>query len=132
MHKEAGWMGDVRDAFQSFPFEAPFETALQTTTWGEWWNVNWIRKTLADKGLQDVEVDVYAFLSHVDSADFFLTNCGVMMDWVVNSCWPEELRKAHPKEEIHGLVKEFLEKKYGGEGWKLSWVVAVATGRVPS
>ncbi|KAL2132434.1 hypothetical protein VTI74DRAFT_3803 [Chaetomium olivicolor] len=129
-HKEAGWIGDVREAFKSLPFEAPFEMSLQTTAWGNWSDVNWVRKTLTQKGLRDVQVEVFAFLSHVKDADFFLANFGMMMDWIMTSCWPEELRKEHPKEEVHRLVKEYLEKKYEGGGWECSWVGLIATGRV--
>ncbi|KAK4125712.1 S-adenosyl-L-methionine-dependent methyltransferase [Parathielavia appendiculata] len=132
MHREPGWFHEVREAFKSFPFEAPFEMPLQTTAWGQWSDVNWIYRTLVAKGLQDVEVDVFAFTSQVASANFFMSGFGMAMDWILNTCWSEELRKSHPKEEVRGLVKEFLEKKYGGEGWKVSWVVAVATGQVPS
>jgi hypothetical protein len=122
-------VGEVREAFASFPFEAPCSMSLQTTPWGKWSDVNWARKTLPEKGLEDVKVDVFAFLSRVESADFFLANYGMMMDWIVNTSWSEELRREHPKEEVHALVREFLEKKYGGEGWDLSWISLVASGR---
>ncbi len=102
---------------------------LQTTPWGKWSDVNWVRKTLTEKGFEDIKVDVFAFLSHVESADFFLKNYGMMMDWIVNTSWSDELRAEHPKEEVHRLVKEFLEKKYDGEGWDLSWIALVASGR---
>ncbi|KAJ4289416.1 hypothetical protein N0V88_006896 [Collariella sp. IMI 366227] len=122
-HTEPAWVGDVREAFQSFPFKAPFEMSMQTTAWGNWADVNWVRKTLVQKGLQDVRVKVFAFLSHVKDANSCLAIYGMMVDWIVGSSWPEELRKQHPKEEVHRLVKEFLEKKYGRGGWEYSWVV---------
>lgn len=103
---------------------------LQTTPWGAWSDVNWIRKTLVQKGLQDVKVELFALLSHIDGPEFFMEHCAMMMDWVMSFCWSEELRQQHPKEEVHQMVKEFLEKKYGGEGWDISWVAAVSTGRV--
>lgn len=105
---------------------------MQTSPWGNWSDVNWIRKTLEGKGLEDVNVEVFAFLSRMDSTEYFLNSCGMMLDFLMKSCWSEELRKEHPKEEVHGLVKEFLDKKYGGEGWNISWIAAVASGRVPS
>jgi hypothetical protein len=104
---------------------------LQTTQWGEWEDVNWIRKTLVEKGLEDVQVDLFAFLSHIDSAEYFVANCAPMVDWVVSTCWSEELRKEHPKEEVRQRVKDFLETKYGGGGWDVSWVAVIASGRVP-
>lgn len=131
-HKEAGWVGEVRGAFGSFPFEAPCGMALQTTSWGNWSDVNWVRKTLTERGLQDVEVDVFAFLSHVESSDYFLANFSMMIDWIVSTSWSEELRKEHPNDEVHARVKEFLDVKYGGGGWELSWIALVASGRVSS
>lgn len=131
-HREPGWVTEVREAFQTFPFEAPCKMSTQTTAWGKWADVNWIRKTLVGKGLQEVEVDVFAFLSQVESADAFIANFGMMIDWIVSTSWSEEVRKEHPREEVHALVKEFLKEKYGGDGWQLSWIPIVATGRVVS
>lgn len=105
--------------------------ALQTTAWGEWSDVNWTRKTLMKKGLKDVKVDVFAHLSHVESATDFITHYAMMIDWIMGSCWSEELRKEHPREEVQRLVREFLEKKHGG-GWEESWVALIASARVPS
>lgn len=129
-HREAGWVTEVREAFDSFPFEAPCGMTLQTTAWGRWSDVNWARKTLVARGLQDVKVDVFAFLTQVESADAFLGNFGMMIDWIMNTSWSEEVRKEHPKEEVYRLVKEFLDRKYEGGGWELSWVALVASGRV--
>ncbi|KAK4151020.1 S-adenosyl-L-methionine-dependent methyltransferase [Chaetomidium leptoderma] len=129
-HKEAGWFIELRRAFKSFPFEAPCEMGLQTTEWGDWSDVNWVRETLVGKGLRDVNVDLLAFTSHVDSPAFFVENCKMMMDWVMTSCWSEELRKEHPKEEVFQMVREVLDKKYGDGGWEATWVGLVATGRV--
>jgi hypothetical protein len=104
---------------------------MQTTAWGRWTDVNWIRRTLLAKGLEDVKVDVFAFLSHVESVDYFLSNFAMMMDLIMTGSWPEELRKEHPREQVHALMREWLEKKYGGDGWDYSWVAVVASGRVP-
>jgi len=122
---------EVQDAFKSFPFEAPFSFSVQTTKYGEWGSVNWIRKELESRGLEDVKVEVFAFLSHVDSPDFFLSNTGVMVDWVVKSNWSEELQKAHGRDEYRELLREHLVKKYEGAGWDQSWVAIVSSGRVP-
>ncbi|KAH6856164.1 S-adenosyl-L-methionine-dependent methyltransferase [Chaetomium sp. MPI-CAGE-AT-0009] len=131
-HQEVGWVTELREAFKTFPFEAPFEMAMQTTAWGNWSDVNWIRKTLAGKGLEDVKVDVFAFLSHTEGPEAFLKNFEMMLNVIMKSCWSEELMKEHPKEEVHKLLKEYLEKKYGGDGWDITWVAAIATARVPS
>lgn len=122
----------MREAFKSFPFEAPLEMPMQTTSWGNWSDVNWIRKTLERKGLEDVNVDVSAFLSHTDGVDFFMPNFAMMLDFIMKTSWSEELRKEHPKEEVQKLMKEYLGKKYGNDGWDLSWVAVIATARVPS
>ncbi|KAL2138696.1 hypothetical protein VTI28DRAFT_6369 [Corynascus sepedonium] len=129
-HREVGWATEAKEAFKSFPFEAPFNVPLQTTAWGDWPDANWLRRTLEEKGLEDVKVDLYAFLSHCDGPDHFVGLFGMMLEFVMDSCWSEELRKAHPKEEVLQLVKEHVTKKYGGKGWDLSWVAAVASDHV--
>ncbi|KAK4139636.1 methyltransferase [Dichotomopilus funicola] len=131
VHRDVAWLPEFREAFKSFPFEAPLEMGLQTTTWGNWSDVNWIQKTLEEKGLEEVNVEVFAWLNRMDSVDYFLTSYGMILDIVMDSCWSKELRKQHPREEVHGLVKAFLEKKYGDKGWNASWIGVVATGRVP-
>ncbi|GAB1319398.1 hypothetical protein MFIFM68171_09608 [Madurella fahalii] len=131
-HKEASWVTHLKKAFASFPFEASFDFGLQTTEWGEWSDINWIRKMLVSKGLEDVKVEVFAFISHVDNLDYFLERFSMPIDSVLKSQWTEEQKKAHPREEVMRLVREFLEKKFGpDEGWESSWVSIIATGRVP-
>jgi hypothetical protein len=107
---------------------------LQTTTWGVWSDVNWVRKTLVDKGLQDVKVDVVAYLTHIESPADFIEKYGMMIEWVMGSGWSEELRKEHPKEEVQALLKEFFQNdmKSGSGGWDVSWVGIIASGRMPS
>lgn len=133
-HKQSGWMEQVKEAFKTFPFEAPCEMALQTTTWGDWSDVNWIRKTLVDKGLHDVKVEVVAYLTPVEGPADFIEKYGMMIDWVMGSGWSEEQKKAHPREEVQALIKEFLEQdpKYGSSGWEMSWVGVLASGCVSS
>ncbi|KAK1752215.1 hypothetical protein QBC47DRAFT_463544 [Echria macrotheca] len=111
-HRVLSWAPDIEAAFKSFDFEAPFETALQTSTWGDWGDANWVRKTLEQKGLLDVKVEVMAYLQHIDSAEYFVKHFGMIFKWLMGSCWSEELRKEHPEEEVIQRVKEFLEKKY--------------------
>ncbi|KAK4188265.1 S-adenosyl-L-methionine-dependent methyltransferase [Podospora australis] len=130
-HRFPGFVEDISEAFKSFPFEAPFSYALQTTSWGNWENINWVRKTLEGKGLEDVKVDVLAHITRVDSTDHFLSHFGMMVDWVMNSGWSEELRKAHPKDEVFRLLRESLDQKYQNGPWELSWVSLIASGRIP-
>ncbi|KAH6632251.1 S-adenosyl-L-methionine-dependent methyltransferase [Chaetomium tenue] len=131
-HLEVGWMTLMREAFNTFPFEAPMVMPMQVTSWGRWSDVNWIRKTLEEKGLEDVKVNVSAFLSHTEGVDAFMTNFDMMLDVIMTANWSEELRKEHPKEEVKKLMKEYLEKRFGDDGWDLSWVAVIATARVPS
>ena len=131
-HRVSGWMSDLKEAITSLPFDAPCDlTPLQTTTWGNWADVNWVRKTLTGKGLRNVQVDVFAYLVPMESAEKFVATFGMMIDWVMASDWPDELKQQHPREEVHALVKDYLEKKYEGNGWEMSNVVVVATGQVP-
>jgi hypothetical protein len=103
---------------------------MQTTKWGDWANVNWVRKVLVEHSLEDINVEVQAHLSPVPSAKSFVSNFGVMLDWVMNSNWSEETKKANGREEVMKLIEEFLEKKYGGGSWDLTWVSIIASGRV--
>lgn len=88
---------------------------------------------LVSKGLEDVKVEVFAYISHVDNIDYFLERFSMPIDLVLKSQWTEEQKKAHPRDEVMRLVREFLDKEFGhGERWESSWVSIVATGRVPS
>jgi len=104
---------------------------MQTTSWGEWSNVNWIRRTLENLGLQDVKVDVMARLQRVRSAEDYVACFGMMIDWVVNSQWSEELRRGHGIEEVKGLIRRHLEAKYAGKGWDVTWTSIIASAKVP-
>ncbi|KAK3311817.1 S-adenosyl-L-methionine-dependent methyltransferase [Apodospora peruviana] len=125
-----GWAEDLQSAFASFPFEAPFSFGVQTTEWGNWGDVDWIRKELEERGLEDVKVELFAFTSHVDNVEHYIATAGMMIDWVVSSNWSEEVRKEHGRDEYQRLVKDFLEHKYDGKGWDQKWVAVVASGRV--
>ena len=131
IHIAPGWAADLQKAFASFPFEAPFDMPLQTTEWGDWSDVNWVRKTLAGRGLEDVKVHVFAFLARVESVAHYMSSFGPMIDFVMKNSWSEEVRNAHGKDEVHGLIRQFLEDRYGGQGWDTTWTSLVASGRVP-
>ena len=127
----AGWAPDFRGALAALPFEAPFAMRMQTTAWGEWSNVNWVRRALEDVGLEDVRVEVLAHLQRVHGAADFVACFESMMRWVVESCWSEELRREHGMDEVKRLVRDHLEEKYGGRGWDVTWTSIIASGRVP-
>lgn len=124
-----GWTPDMEEAFRSFPFEAPFKVSVQTTPWGKWGDVNWIHEILEKKGLQDIKVDVLAFLHRVDGPDHYMSNFSMIGRWLWES-WPEELKKEHSFNEVQELTREFMVKKYGEKGWDLTWVAIVASGCV--
>lgn len=127
----SGWEPDFRSAFASFPFEAPFEVRMQTTKWGNWSNVNWIRRTLEDSGLEDVKVDVMAHLQHIHGPEHFVACFTMMLNMVIGSLWSEELKREHGMDEVKRLVREHLEEKYGGRGWDVTWTSISASARVP-
>lgn len=129
-HKEPGWVDEVREAFATFPFEAPCIMGVQMTPWGSWHDVNWARRTLEAKGIQDIEVNVFAHLTQADDPEHFLSHFSMVIDWIMNSCWSEELRSEHPRDEVHGLLKKHLERKYEGKPWEMSWIGIIASGRV--
>lgn len=129
--RSAGWASDMRAAFESFPFAAPFVERMQTTKWGNWSSPTWVKRTLEDQpGLEDVKVDVLSHLQHIRHAEEFVTGTFEMMiKWVINSDWSEELRREHGLEEVKRLVKEYLEKKYEGRGCELTWTSIIASAR---
>lgn len=129
-HPVIGWAPDLEAAFKSFPFEAPFASSHQTTLWGHWGDVNWIRHTLEKKGLKDVRVEPLATLQRSDSAEYFVNHFQMIIRWVTSTMWSEELRKEHPPEEVRQLVKDYLEKKYEGKGWDLVWISIISSARV--
>lgn len=104
---------------------------MQITQWGNWSNVNWIRRTLEELGLEDVKVDVMAHLQRIQTADDFVAGFETMMRWIVNSCWSEDLRVEHGMEEVKKMVRDHLEEKYGGRGWDITWTSIIASARVP-
>lgn len=104
---------------------------MQTTKWGNWSNMNWIRTTLEGLGLENVKVDVMARLQHIHRAADYVACFEMMMGWVIKSNWSEALREEHGIEEVKRLVVEHLEEKYGGRGWDVTWTSIIASARVP-
>ncbi|KAF7560930.1 hypothetical protein G7046_g3211 [Stylonectria norvegica] len=126
------WIPDVRSAFASFPFPAPFpaQVRMQMHDQGDWTDPEWIATHLRELGLADVEVTVNPGTYRIKNADEFLNSFGMMFAWMMNTWWDEETRKEHPPEEVRELVGKHLVEKYGGEGWDVNWEVICATGRV--
>ncbi|KAK5991335.1 Methyltransferase tpcH [Cladobotryum mycophilum] len=125
------WFPDMRSAFESFPFDAPFQKApMQMHSSGHWYDPVWVEGHLEELGLEDVQVNVVEGNYHVESATEFAMGFGMMLPWLTSVFWDEEARKAHPAEELRELLKTHLEEKHGGKGWDIDWHVIVMTGVV--
>ena len=126
------WIPDVRSAFASFPFEAPFptEVRMQMHDSGEWTDPAWIEKHLEEEGFSDVKVTVNPGTYKMESAEEFVRTFGMMLSWLTKTWWSEELSEKHPMEEVNELIKEHLEEKYEGKGWDINWLVICMTTRV--
>lgn len=97
---------------------------------GKWTEPEWIEQHLRDEGFEDVRVAVNPGRYHVESAEEFVNFFGMMVPFVVNTWWSEDLRKEHPVEEVKKAMEEVLGKKYGGKGWDVEWEVISMTGVV--
>ncbi|KAJ3524948.1 hypothetical protein NM208_g11850 [Fusarium decemcellulare] len=126
------WHPDVKTAFASFPFEAPFlkEVKMQMHDQGDWTTPEWIEEHLKKQGFTDVKVTTNPGRYFIKNAEEFIITFGMMVNWLMNSLWSEELRKEHPWEEVKELIRKHLEEKYKGKGWEIEWKVICSTGRV--
>ncbi|KAM0403577.1 hypothetical protein ACHAQC_001193 [Fusarium culmorum] len=132
-HKENSfWVPDIRSAFASFPFEAPMPDVMpmQVHGQGEWTNPAWIESHLKEQGFQDVQVTVDHDKYFLRSAEEYMLQCGMMLGWVMNTWWSEEVRREHPLDEVKELLRRHLEEKYDGKGWYIEFKVICMTGRV--
>lgn len=127
-----GWVADVRSAFASFPFDAPFEekNRAQVHDVGRWYDEAWVSGYLQDNGFKDVETCLESGTVKVRDARHWLDVFGPVVALIVNTEWSEELRGEHGLEEVKGLIKEHLEGKYGGKGWDVGFACIVASGTV--
>jgi hypothetical protein len=126
------WGPDTRDAFASFPFEAPFPTnfPLQMHDVGDWSSPAWVKSFFEEQGLRDVEVREVLGTVHVENAADYIKTFSIMLPWLIKTWWSEETRAQHPLEEVKELMRAFLEKKYEGKGWDLQFKTINASGRV--
>lgn len=126
------WQADIRSAFESFPFDAPFPEHFPTQMHdqGQWADPAWIKPHLSELGFTAAASKVGRGRYHIDNADDFIYIFGSMLGWVTKAWWSEATRAAHPLEEIHELTKRHLHDKYNGQGWTLQWAVVYSTGRV--
>lgn len=101
---------------------------------GHWDNVDWVRGTLTDQGLVDVQVDVLATLTPIQNPEHFMKTSATMIEYAGKLTLGLDLEADRGKvEEIKEHVKKYLVEKYGKDGkWTLTWVSIIASGRKPS
>lgn len=97
---------------------------------GDWTDPSWIEGHLKEQGLEDVEVTVNPGTYHMESADEFIMTFGMMLSWLLNTWWSEELREEHSMEEVKELIRKHLVEKYEGRGWDINWLLICMTARV--
>ncbi|KAK2616777.1 hypothetical protein QQS21_000154 [Conoideocrella luteorostrata] len=131
-NRDIFWGPDIRAAFDSMPFKAPYpeDFPVQTHSSGKWYDEDWVAGHMKEKGFKDVRVTVNPGKYFVENVQEFVDFFGGMIAFLVNAWWSEELKRQHGVEEVKGLVRDFLEKKYGDEGWEITWEVISVTGRV--
>ena len=129
--QHAMWQPDLRAAFASFDFEAKFPDQFpsQMHDQGSWADSIWIKSHLEEQGLTEVESRLVPGEFYVSNADEFVTVFGGMVGWVMNGWWSEEVRQAHPLEEVKRLTRDYLHEAHGGQGWTLKWAIVYSTGR---
>jgi hypothetical protein len=126
------WIPDIRDAFASMPFDAPFPDVMpmQIHDSGKWYDPSWVEQHLLDSGFADVRVAMSTGRYHVESAAQFVSFFGLMIPFIVNTWWSEEQRAEHPVDEVKLAVEKHLAEKHGGKGWDVEWDVISMTGVV--
>lgn len=122
----------MRTAFASFPFPAPLSDVMpmQMHDQGDWKSPAWIEQHLKEQGFLDVKVTVDHNKYFLRSAEEYVLQVGMMLGWLMNAYWSEEVRKEHDVNEVKELVRKHLEEKYQGKGWEIEYKVIVMTGRV--
>lgn len=129
------WRADVESAFASFPFEAPFpgKFPLQMHSSGNWVDRKAVEEhltsTYSDQ-LVDIQVKNIVGRHTFHQPEEFIVAFGTMLGWITSAWWSEELRQAHPIEEIKELIVKHLKEKYGGQPWEVSWETVCGTARL--
>lgn len=107
---------------------------MQTSAWGRWDDVDWVRGALASRGLQDARASALASTMRVDGVDHFMRACGgPMVDAAADvALGAESVARLGGHEGVRRRVRGYLEDKFGGEeeeGWTLVWLSICAWGR---
>lgn len=139
----------VRDAFATFPADLlppsyTFHMPMQTSPWGRWYDVDWLRATLSSPdlvvggGLEDVQVEALASTWPVAGVDDFMRAYGTMVDFVADMVLgAESVGRLGGHEGVRERVREYLVGKFGRrgdgekeeEGWTLVGLSICAWGR---
>ncbi|KAL0936041.1 uncharacterized protein CTRU02_208256 [Colletotrichum truncatum] len=128
------WTADMRSAFRSFPFSAPFPEKLPTQMHdqGNWSDQEWVISHLQDQGFENVNMKTATGKYYVKSAEHYSNTFGIMLGWFLTQWWDKETREAHPVEEVRELIKKHLREKYQGEGWEIEWMLLCVASSTPS
>jgi SAM-dependent methyltransferase len=116
------WVPDLRSCFEALPFEAPLPNPLPMALNGrlEWIRPLSIRNELELLAFRDVEVKSYDHVIHIEDARDFMKMFRPIIDWLVNSTWSEE-SKTLARPMLHEHIVTYMEKKYDGKGWDVTW-----------
>lgn len=129
------WHGELRDAFPTFPFEAPFpdDMPMQLHSSGNWVDRKAVEEHLTanySDELVDVEVKNVVGRYTFQQPEEWLLIFENMVGWLTSGWWSEETRQAHPADEVKELMLKHLTEKYQGKPWEVSWELICATARL--
>ncbi|CAN8099308.1 unnamed protein product [Discula destructiva] len=132
------WAVDVRDAFATIPAallpsDYVFRAPMQTTAWGHWYDVDWVRDVLAvQHGLADVRVEVLANTWPVHGVGHFMRMFEKLLGPVAGMVLGEKtVAKLGGEEGVQTLVEGFLKEKYGEKEWTATGLSICAWGTKP-
>ena len=103
---------------------------MQIHDQGDWTSPTWIENHLNEQGFQDIKVTVDHDKYFLKSAEDYVLQFGMMLGWLMNTYWSEEVRKEHDVAEVKELVRKHLQEKYQGKGWEIEIKVICMTGRL--
>lgn len=130
----------MRDAIATFPKsllppDFTFHMPMQTSTWGKWYDIDWLRSTLSapDTGLDpaSVRVEPMAMSYTVDGPDHFLHGHANMVDMVASMVLGKEsIERLGGRDGVRRRVREYLVSRYGENGgWTMVGVAICAWGK---
>jgi hypothetical protein len=126
------WVVDLRSAFESLPFNAPFGDPHPMSPNGkpQWTEAAGIEKELKAHGFENIKVHEVNQETRIESATEWLKMFGMMKKSIMTRFWDEET-KAKAENMLDEHIIKHLEEKHGKQGWNISWKAMVATCRKP-